>query len=257
MKTVAIIQARMSSTRLPGKIMADLAGQPLLSRVIARAQRARLVDLVGIATTDRPADEQVAHLCGRIGVPCFRGSEDDVLDRYYQAAQQFGGETLVRLTADCPLLDPAVIDKAIAHFHSGDFDYVSNGVERTYPDGLDTEVFRRTALEWAWREARLTSEREHVTPYLYKHPELFRLGSVKNDVDLSAHRWTVDEPRDLELVRAIYGHFGDSIDFGMAEILDLLHQHPELNQINAGIECNEGYQKSLQADSIVDQGKTP
>jgi spore coat polysaccharide biosynthesis protein SpsF len=257
MRTVAIIQARMTSTRLPGKILADLAGCPLLERVVGRAKRAKLLQLVAIATTDRPTDDAVAALCDKIGVACFRGSEDDVLDRYYQAAKTFAAETVVRLTADCPLLDPDVIDRAVRCFQAGDFDYLSNGVERTYPDGLDTEVFRFTALERAWREARLKSEREHVTPYLYKHPELFRLGSEKNDRDFSALRWTVDEPEDLEFVRAVYGHFGPERTFGMADVLKLLGEHPELQAINAGFEINEGYQKSLREDAVIEKRDQP
>jgi spore coat polysaccharide biosynthesis protein SpsF len=251
MKTVAVIQARMTSSRLPGKVLMPLAGRPLLQHVVDRASRASRLDAVVVATTDRPSDDRVADFCRENGVGCFRGSENDVLDRYYQAARTFDVQTIVRLTADCPLLDPLVIDKTIQAFFAGDCDYASNAIRRTYPDGLDAEVFRREALELAWREARLTSEREHVTPYIWKHPELFRLVHVANDVDYSEMRWTVDEPRDLEFVKSVFDHFGTSTDFGMADILALLREHPELGRINSSIPCNEGYEKSLQEDSIV------
>jgi spore coat polysaccharide biosynthesis protein SpsF (cytidylyltransferase family) len=163
---VAIIQARMGSSRLPGKTIADVAGRPLLLHVVERTQRARRVDKVVVATTDRSSDDPIADLCQREGIQCFRGSEDDVLDRFYRTAQAHGADVVVRITADCPLIDAAVIDKVIARFQAGDCDYVSNILRYTYPDGLDTEVFSFAALERAWREAKKPSEREHVTPYL-------------------------------------------------------------------------------------------
>jgi spore coat polysaccharide biosynthesis protein SpsF len=251
MKMVAIIQARMASTRLPGKIMADLAGKPLLDHVVRRAQQARTLDLVAVATSDQPTDDVVARFCQEAGIPCFRGSEDDVLDRYYQAAKHFQAHVIVRLTADCPLLDPAVIDKVVQAFHAGDYDYVSNTLEPTYPDGLDTEVFRGSALEWAWREARLKSEREHVTPYIWKQPALFRLANVKHDQNLFGLRWTVDEPEDLEFVRRVYHYLGSTPSFGMAEIIALLREHPEISDVNAGFDRNEGYAKSLREDALI------
>jgi spore coat polysaccharide biosynthesis protein SpsF (cytidylyltransferase family) len=251
MKTVAIIQARMTSTRLPGKIMADLAGKPLLYHVVARAQKARTLDLVAVATTDRLTDDQVAQYCGTMGVPYFRGDEDDVLDRYYQAAKQFRADVVVRLTADCPLLDPTVIDKVVQVFCSDDYDYVSNTIKPTYPDGLDAEVFRRAALEQAWREAHLKSEREHVTPYIWKQPNLFRLRNVENEQDLSDLRWTVDEPEDLEFVRRVYAHLGSEPSFGMMQVLALLRDRPEISKVNIGFERNEGYQESVHEDSPI------
>jgi spore coat polysaccharide biosynthesis protein SpsF len=251
MKTVAIIQARMASTRLPGKIMADLAGQPLLERVVHRARQARSLDLVTVATTDRPADDAVARFCKEANISCFRGNENDVLDRYYQAAKCFEADIVVRLTADCPLLDPIVVDKVVSAFRLGDYDYTSNTIKPTYPDGLDTEVFRREALERAWHEANLTSEREHVTSYIWKHPDLFRLSNVEHSEDLSALRWTVDEPQDLEFVRRIYAHLDLKSHFGMKEVLALVREHPELTKINTEFERNEGYQKSLREDTIA------
>lgn len=254
MKTVAIIQARMTSTRLPGKIMAEVTGYPLIYHVVNRAQQAETLDLVAIATSNGQADDVVAQFCLEVNISCFRGSEDDVLDRYYQAARYFEADTVVRLTADCPLLDPEVIDRVVQKFKSGQFDYVSNTLECTYPDGLDTEVFRHNVLKQAWGEARLKSEREHVTSYIYNHPEKFHLGQVKYTEDLSALRWTVDEPQDLEFVRLVYQHLGES-SFGMAEVLNLLQTQPNLRGINAGVKRNEGYQKSLRQDSLIEKSE--
>jgi spore coat polysaccharide biosynthesis protein SpsF len=250
MKTVALIQARMSSSRLPGKVLEDICGQPMLWRVVDRAKQAKSVDLVAVITSTHAADDAIERLCKENDLPCFRGSLDDVLDRYYQAAVHFQADNVVRLTADCPLLDPKIIDKVVQTFHQSGFDYVSNSLECTYPDGLDTEIFRFAVLERAWKEARLTSEREHVTPYIFKHPELFRLGLVKHEEDLSVLRWTVDTPRDLEFMRAMY-NFIQNEECGMDEILRLLKEHPEVTKLNCGQERNEGYQKSLQEDTEV------
>jgi len=241
----------MGSSRRRGKVMAEIAGRPMLEHVVRRAQRATTLELVVVATSDHPNDDAVAQFCSNTDIPCFRGSEDDVLDRYYQAGRKYKADPIVRLTADCPLLDPVVIDQVVEVFRSGDYDYVSNALEPTYPDGLDAEVLRFRALEQAWQEARWQTEREYPTAYIFKHPELFRLRNVRHDVDLSDLRWTVDEPDDLEFVRRVYQHLGPEPSFGMQEILNLLRQHPELKQINAGIERNEGYQKSLREDQIV------
>jgi spore coat polysaccharide biosynthesis protein SpsF len=249
MKTVAIIQARMSSIRLPDKIMADIIGKPMLSHVVNRAQQAKHLDLVVVATSVHPQDDLVVTFCRKEGIPYFRGSLDDVLDRYYHAARHYDADVVVRLTADCPLLDPSVIDQIVQVFRSGQYDYVSNTIQPTYPDGLDTEVFRFDVLEQTWREARLKSEREHVTPYIKKQTALFRLHNVENDQDLSSLRWTVDRPEDLEFVRAVYGYLSKTASFGVNEVLSLIEEHPELPMINAGFERNEGYIKSLREDA--------
>ncbi len=172
-----------------------------------------------------------------------------MLDRYYRAALQLDADVVVRLTADCPLLDPVVIDKVVRFFHKGNYDYVSNTLDPSYPDGLDTEVFRRDAPERAWREASLASEREHVTPYIWNHPEVFRLANVRYDCDLAGLRWTVDEPEDLQFVRRIYEHFNPELPFGVAEILAFLTEHPELGRVNSRFKRNEGYQTSVQGDN--------
>jgi spore coat polysaccharide biosynthesis protein SpsF len=252
MKKVALIQARMSSSRLPGKVLKDIVGSPMLIRVIQRAVSAKTIDLVAVITSNHADDNAIEQLCDHHSILCYRGSLNDVLDRYYEAALHFQADVIVRITADCPLLDPIIVDKVIDAFQNGRFDYVSNTLECTYPDGLDTEVFRFETLKQAWQEAALKSEREHVTAYMVKHPEFFRLGSVKHEEDLSSLRWTVDTPRDLEFIRCIYKHFGNG-DFGMEEILAYVENHPEIQTINAGQERNEGYHKSLREDESTTQ----
>jgi glutamate-1-semialdehyde aminotransferase/spore coat polysaccharide biosynthesis protein SpsF (cytidylyltransferase family) len=246
MKTVAIIQARMSSTRLPNKVLADIAGHPMLWHVVNRVRQAQSLDEVVVATSHNPKDDEVAAYCCDQGIPCRRGSEDDVLDRYYQAAKAQEAEAVVRITADCPLMDPEVIDLLVRAFQKSDYDYVSNTLPYTFPDGLDVEVFSFRALEQAWREATKPSEREHVTPYLRLSGK-FKLFNVENGEDLSRqrHRWTVDDPTDLEFIREIYKSFPAGPIFGMNEVLALLQRRPELQRINQETVMNEGYYRTL------------
>lgn len=235
MRTIAIIQARMGSTRLRGKVLIDLNGESVLGRVMLRVARSKILDNAIVATSDCPADDAVAELCVRRDWPCFRGSEDDVLDRYYRAALSFSAQTIVRITSDCPLIDPEVIDLVIDAYQNQAVDYASNCLERTYPRGLDTEVLSIKALRRAWEEAPLSHEREHVTPYIYQHPEFFRLTSVKNREDYHQHRWTLDTPEDLQLIRTIYERLGNRDDFGWREALALMEREPELAAINAHV----------------------
>jgi len=249
-KTVALIQARMTSSRLPGKVLKDIGGCPMLLRVVDRAKQAKNIDIVAVITSMHESDDAIEQCCNENGVQVFRGNLDDVLDRYYQAAIHFQADNIVRITADCPLLDPAISDLVVVTFKNGDYDYVSNTIECTYPDGLDTEVFRFDALKRAWQLANLKSEREHVTAYIYKHPELFRLGIVMHSEDYSELRWTVDNQADLDFVRSVYANF-DSNHFGMTEILRFMEEHPEVSSINAGQLRNEGYLKSLREDMEI------
>jgi glutamate-1-semialdehyde 2,1-aminomutase len=227
--------------------MADICGTPMLIRVMERVKKVTCLDLAVVATSLAQEDNDIALLCEKNRIACFRGDLHDVLDRYYKAACQCSADVIVRITADCPLIDYQVIDKVIETFSTGNFDYVSNTIQYTYPDGLDAEVFSIETLERAWREARLTSEREHVTPYIYNHPEFFRLNNVSNAVDCSSLRWTVDEARDLDFVRAVYSHLNSS-EFCFDDIIHLIEEFPELGVINSGIMRNEGYIKSLQQD---------
>lgn len=234
---VAVIQARMGSTRLPGKVMADIEGYPMLWHVVTRARQARLVSDVIVATSIEKTDDRVADYCKTNGFRVFRGSETDVLDRYYQAAKLHSADAIVRITADCPLIDPDIVDIVIRAYRAEGCDYAANILVRTYPHGLDTEVFSFAALEAAWRDARNPAEREHVTPFL-RSSGRFRLYNVQNEIEIGEHyyRWTVDEPRDLEFVRAVYAHFGATKPFGWREVLDLLDANPELAQINSSLE---------------------
>jgi spore coat polysaccharide biosynthesis protein SpsF (cytidylyltransferase family) len=251
MNIIAIIQARMCSTRLPAKVLLDIAGKPMLERVVERVNASALIGKVIVATTEDPADEAIAALCCRISVETFRGSMDDVLDRYYWAARAVRADIVLRITGDCPLLDPRLIDRSISTFLHGTYDYVSLARPvSTFPDGLDSEVLSFAVLERTWREATLPSEREHVTPYIWKNPGLFKLGTLSNERDLSAMRWTVDEERDLRFVREVYRHaaIAKRQPFGMADTLAVLERHPKLLKINEGIERDSGYKASLLRD---------
>ena len=225
----------MGSTRLPGKVLMTVGTEPVLARVVHRLRRAALIDGIIVATSDRPADDAIVRECNRLQVACFRGSENDVLDRYWQAAQWCGAEAIVRITSDCPLIDAELVDETIQAFLSHSADYTSNALERTYPIGLDAEVFTIATLERTWRAAREAYEREHVTPYIYEHPELFRLVSVRDERDYSAYRLTLDTHEDLQLIRTIYSRFEGRDDFGWQDVLALMEREPELAQLNARV----------------------
>ncbi|MNL17143.1 3-deoxy-manno-octulosonate cytidylyltransferase [compost metagenome] len=247
---LAILQARVSSTRLPGKVLKPLLGKPMLLRQIERLKRARSIDRLIVATSVGPEDDALASLCIENGLECFRGSLDDVLDRFYQAARAVQPAHVMRLTGDCPLTDPEILDR-LAELHLGAAcDYSSTALEPTFPDGLDAELMTFSALEQAWQEAKLPSQREHVTPFLYQHPERFAIRALKNEVDLSAMRWTVDEPSDFEFVTRVYeGLYADNPSFGMRDVLAFLDRRQELQTLNHHFERNEGYEKSLRKDS--------
>lgn len=249
-RVVSIIQARMGSTRLPGKVLADIAGRPMLSRVIERMQIVRCVDAIVVATSTNREDDAIEEWCAQNRVACFRGSAEDVLDRYYNAALAFEASVIVRVTADCPLIDPCLVDQVVETYAKGGHDYVSNNLRYTFPDGLDTEVCSFAALETAWREANLPAEREHVTPYIRTCGK-FCLGGVENEPDLSSRnlRWTVDEPADLDFVRAVYSRLPeDGKRLGWREVLKLVDKEPHLLRMNGRVIQNEGYYKSLAAE---------
>ena len=249
---VAIIQARMSSTRLPSKVMKPICGKPMLWHVVNRLRAAKYLDEVMVATTTHPSVDVIEAWCSLTGVPSHRGSLEDVLERYYGAASKAGARTVVRITADCPLIAPDLVDRAVEKFSEGVYDHV--GVDSSFPDGLDCEVFSFDALKKANHEARLASEREHVTPYIWKNPGLFRIGAVKSPEDLSHMRWTVDDEKDLRLVTEIYEalYRGDDV-FHMREILSFLSRNSRLLDINSMTARNEGYARSLKEDRVVDK----
>jgi spore coat polysaccharide biosynthesis protein SpsF len=245
---LAVLQARMSSSRLPGKVLKPLLGRPMLARQIERVKRSALIDRMLVATSSAGDDAAIEQLCAELSVGCYRGSLDDVLDRFYRAAQASNPAYIVRLTGDCPLADPELIDAVIRYCVDGGYDYVSNALQPTFPDGLDTEVLRFACLEEAWREARLPSEREHVTPFIYNRPERFRIGSYTNQVDYSHLRWTVDEPEDFSLVEKIYtALYPVNPRFSSEDILAFIGRNPGIAG-NTAIKRNEGYAKSLRKD---------
>jgi spore coat polysaccharide biosynthesis protein SpsF len=235
MKIVAIVQARMGSTRLPGKVLMDLGGQPVLCRVVHRLRRSTMLADVVIATTDSKRDDVLVQLCHGHGFATFRGSEDDVLDRYYRAATSCEADAVVRVTSDCPLIDPELVDQVIHEFLVKNAEYASNVLVRSYPRGLDCEVFTMSALERVWRTAIEPHRREHVTPFFYESPSLFRMASVTGEHDYSHYRWTLDTPEDLQLIRAIYSSFGERDDFSWRETIALMQRVPELHAMNANI----------------------
>lgn len=246
---IAILQARVSSSRLPRKVLAPVLGVPMLFRQVERLRRSKTIDRLIVATSVDPGDDEIVGHCAQEGVDCFRGSLDDVLDRVYRAAASHNPEHVVRLTGDCPLTDPGVLDDVVAFYLAGKYDYASNAVEPTFPDGLDVEVSRFACLETAWREAQLASEREHITLFIYRRPERFRIGHYKIAPSLAHLRWTVDEPRDLEFVRRVYeALYPANPAFAMRDVLRYLEEHPEVGGINVGIERNEGLERSLARD---------
>ena len=224
----------MGSTRLPGKVMMDLAGEPVLARVVDRTRRARSLGETVVATTTDSSDDVIQKFCDRHGYPCFRGSGEDVLDRYYQAAQTYNADVIVRITSDCPLIDPTVVDRVVGEFlaRQSVVDYASNAFPtRTFPRGLDTEVMSFDALKRAWTEDKDPVTREHVTPFIQRHPDRFRVHGVASETDYSDLRWTVDTPEDLQFVRCVYDHFGND-QFTWREVLSVLEQHSEWSSIN-------------------------
>lgn len=245
MRTVAIIQARMGSTRLPGKVMKKLCGKSVLEHVIRRVQACRLLDDVIIATTASPADDVIVAEAERCGTKWFRGNEEDVLDRYYQAARQSAADVVVRVTSDCPLFDPELLEKMIQRFQlensaNRNLDYLSNTIKRTFPLGLDAEVFRWHPLEYAHLHSRNQYEREHVTPYIYEHPERFSIHSFEGNEDLSCHRWTLDTEDDFKFISKIYSElYRENEIFPRNSVIALLDSNPEWKEINAHVKQKE------------------
>lgn len=239
MKIVIIVQARMTSTRLPGKVLKTVLNKPLLEFQIERLNRVKLVDEVVIATTINETDIPITILCKRLSIPYYRGSEDDVLARYWGAAKEYKADLIVRVTSDCPVIDPGVIDSVIQFYldNSDKYDYVSNVLARSYPRGMDTEVFSFSALDEAFREAKERNDREHVTPFIHRQPQRYRLANVFYQEEQSKHRWTVDTLEDFELIkRIIDALYPVKPEFNMEDVLNLLKRNPEWLTINAHIE---------------------
>jgi spore coat polysaccharide biosynthesis protein SpsF (cytidylyltransferase family) len=227
MKIVAIVQARMGSSRLPGKVLAEIDGRPVVDHVLRRAARITGVDEVVLAVPDSPEDDVLARAGESAGVSVVRGDAADVLNRYHDAAVAHGADAVVRITADCPLIDPAVSALVVRRFTAGDVDYVSNTHPPTYPDGYDTEVFSTAALVDAWREAAAPFEREHVTPFIWLRPDRFRLANVADSCDRSSWRLTVDTASDLSAIRSLWTRMPDE-QFGLADVIALDAREPQL-----------------------------
>jgi len=238
MKVVAIIQARMGSTRLPGKVMKEILGKPVILWGLDRVSYSKLIDEIVVAIPYGKENDVIVDTIKEYNdkIVTTRGSEDDVLDRYYQAAVQANADVVVRITSDCPLIDPVVIDNVIERFLDNDCDYCSNSLTRTYPRGLDTEVFSFKVLDEAWNKAKKDYEREHVTPYIIENPDKFKLVNVANDINLSDLRWTLDTREDFEFISVVYKRICPKKQlFLMGDVLELLDREPELIDINRHI----------------------
>jgi spore coat polysaccharide biosynthesis protein SpsF len=252
MKILAITQARIGSTRLPGKIMKIVNGETLLEIHLKRILQSKLITKLKVATTIEPDAIQIVAVCNKLGIETYRGSLNNVLERFYMTALPEKPDWVVRLTSDCPLIDPIVIDKVIDHAISNDFDYVSNTLQPTFPDGICAEVFKFSVLERAYHEATLFSEMEHVTPYIWKNStfkggNLFSSDCILNHTDFSAIRITVDTIEDFQVIKKLINLLGT--DKPWQEYVKKIEDNPEIKQINAQYRRNEGYQRSLEDDS--------
>ncbi len=243
MKIAALIQARMNSTRLPGKVMKKINSYPIIELIIERLKFSKKIDEIILATTKNEEDDFLSEHASSLGVKVFRGSEKNVLDRFYKAAKKNNLDCIVRITADCPLVDPWLVDQIIKEFLKSDYDYISNAIEPTYPDGLDCEVFNMKALEKSWKEATSQHQKEHVTPYIYE-TDNFRIKNFSSKKDFSNLRWTVDENIDLLVIKNIYSYFSPRIDFNWEEVIDLYNKNPDLFKDNLNIKRNEGLSMS-------------
>lgn len=239
MRTLMIVQARMGSTRLPGKVLEMALGRPLLFYLVERLKRCKAIDEFVIATTTNPLDQQIVDFCKKNDAPYYRGSEEDVLGRFWHVAKEYEAEIIVRVCGDCPLIDPAVIDQVITLYKESypKYDYVSNTLTRTYPRGMDVEVFSFAALESAHQYSSLRNEREHVTPFIYRHPDRYRLGALTRTPDSSHYRLTLDTKEDLDLIKKlIEANYPKNPYFGLAELIASLESHPSWAKINEGVE---------------------
>jgi len=247
---LAILQARFSSSRLPGKVLKPILGKAMLLHQIERIQHSQMIDKLVVATSTNPSDDNIEKMCLNNNIEVFRGDLDNVLDRFYQCARLYSPKYIVRLTGDCPLTDWKTIDKVVQHCSEGGFDYIKTSEK--FPDGLDVGIMTALALKIAWKNAKMPSEMEHVTQYIGKNPNLFKNGEYDCNQDLSHHRWTVDEPEDFIFVNSIYkALYQKNPLFLTNDILDLLQKQPNLTKINNSFTRNEGLKKSLREDKNV------
>ena len=249
-KITAIIQARTGSNRFPKKMLHKIDNETMIWHVINRIKNVKSIQQIVLVTTEREEDQKLLEIAKKSEINGFVGKEIDVLDRFFQCAKKFDADPIIRITGDCPLIDPFLIEKMIQFFLENKFDYISNRIEPTFPDGLDTEIFTFHAIEKAKLNARLKSDLEHVTPYITKNPELFKIFDFKNNKNLSEMRWCVDEKEDLEFVKKIYDELNPKIIFSMDEILNVIKKDPKLLKINAGKIRDQGYLDSLKNDNL-------
>jgi spore coat polysaccharide biosynthesis protein SpsF (cytidylyltransferase family) len=249
-KITVMIQARTGSSRLPGKVLSKIENKPMIWHVINRVKKIKSVQQIVLITTKEKPDQALLDIAEAEGIIGFAGDTNDVLNRHYQSALQISADPIIRITGDCPVIDPYLVEEMLQFFLKNNFDYVSNIHPATYPDGLDAEIFSFQTLEKTTLNAKLKSEREHVTPYMENNPELFKTYNFENNEDLSHIRLTVDQKEDLELIQKIYSMMAPKNNFGFNEILDLISNNPEIFKINSKYKRNEGYLKSLQEDTL-------
>ncbi|MDD4611359.1 MAG: glycosyltransferase family protein [Patescibacteria group bacterium] len=251
-KNLCIIQARYGSTRLPGKVLLPLGGKTVIEQVISRVNQAKKIDKIILATTTKEEDDALEQICLKAGIDYFRGSEDDVLDRYYQAAKKFEAKNIIRITGDCPLLDPEIVDKIINIYKESGVDYATNVIPPTFPDGLDAEIFSFSILEKAWHETSLASQREHVTIYFWQNQGIFKQKHLNNGIDLSTRRWVLDNPEDYEFMKQVFAKlYPVKPNFRLNDLLKFFTDNPEIEKINNKIARNEGLKKSIKEDRII------
>ena len=247
-KNTIIIQVRTQSIRLPNKVLELINDKPLIWHIIQRLKKCEMVEQIILATSYREEDKKLIKIANDCNILSFVGDEDDVLSRFHQAALKFNADPIIRITGDCPLVDPYLLDEMLGFYVENNYDYVSNTIIPTYPDGLDIEIFSFKSLVKAFNEAKLKSEREHVTPYIWNNPKIFLLYNYKNILDQSNYRWCVDEQPDLDLIRLIYSNFKPKFIFSFSDVIKFIESNPIISKINEKIKRNEGYQKSMKDD---------
>ena len=250
-KITCIIQARTGSERLPNKVLEEIENLPMICHIINRIKKAKNVNQIILATSNTKSDKILLNIAKKYKIIGFTGDEKDVLDRFYNAARTYSANPIIRITGDCPLIDPILLYKMVEFYQKHDYDYVSNTIERTFPDGLDIEIFSFETLKKAHDESKWLSEREHVTPYILKNKNKFKIYNYKNKQNLSSLRWCVDEENDLIMIKRIFQEMRPTQFFSTDDILKMLLEKPDISQINKGITTNEGYKKSLQNDRII------
>ncbi len=260
MKIVTVIQARMSSSRLPQKILLPILGKPLLYRMIERVKKAKLIGKLVVATSTNADDDEVENFCSKNNLVCYRGHLTDLLDRHYQVGKTFSANAVVKIPSDCPLIDPQIIDKVIRHYIENDeLDFVSNLHPATYPDGNDVEIMSFDSLECAWKDAAKSYEREHTTPFIWENADTFKVGNIvwESGLDYSTtHRWTIDFPEDYEFIRRVYEElYPKNHNFSLNDILSLLKQKPEIAEINSRYLGKYWYQNHLDELTNIDEYK--